>query len=161
MCDLGRYRSCTIQLRSQWFLLTSLRYSVKFDDKNLRSRVMSPKTANELPTGDLRGAQVNGPISSLNEAWFQTLDSCVVNFPLSDVILPLMRTYFVAGATHAVLLLQRGHGHQLLRDIAGFSNEASASVPPGPLTRAVESALLNDKPNRDAGTDPEALLQPD
>ena len=122
---------------------------------------MNAKTANKLPPGDPRGAQLNGPISSLNEAWFQTLDSCVVNFPLSEVILPLMRTYFVAGATHTVLLLQRGHGHQLLRDIAGFSDEASASVPPGPLTRAVESALLNDKPNRDAGTEPEALLQPD
>jgi len=49
---------------------------------------MSAKTANELPPGDPNGAQVNGPISSLNEAWFQTLDTCVVNFPLSDVILP-------------------------------------------------------------------------
>src|SRR5262249_61955065 len=104
---------------------------------------MSEKTANDPPPGDLRGAQLNGPISSLNEAWFQTLDTCVVNFPLSDVILPLMRTYFVAGATQPVLLLQRGHGHQLFRDIAGFSDEASASVPPGPLSRAVSSALRN------------------
>jgi hypothetical protein len=72
-------------------------------------------------------------ISSLNEAWLHILDSCVADFPLSDVIPPLMRNYFVAGATHAVLLLQRGHGDQLLRDIAGFSNEASPSVSLEPL----------------------------
>ena len=161
MCDLRRYRSCTIRLTCQCFLLTSLRYFVKLSYKNLRSRVMSAKTANELPPGDPRGAQVNGLISSLNEAWFQTLDTCDVILPLSDVILPLMRTYFVAAATHAVLVLQRGHGRQLLRDIAGFSNESSASVPLGPLIRVVESALLNDKPDRDAGNDGEALLQPD
>src|SRR3974390_1934230 len=41
-------------------------------------------------------AEAKGPISSLNEAWFHILDTCVVNFPLSEVILPLMRKCFVA-----------------------------------------------------------------
>ena len=64
------------------------------------------------------------PISSVNEAWFHTLDRCIVNFLLSKVVLPLMRNCFVAGATHAVLLLQKGYGDQLVRDIGGFSDEA-------------------------------------
>jgi hypothetical protein len=91
--------------------------------------MMSAREVNRLPPGDPRGAEAYGPISSLNEAWFHTLDTCAVNFPLSDVILPLMRNCLFAGATHAVLLLQRGHGDQLLRDITGFSDEASSLVP--------------------------------
>jgi hypothetical protein len=86
---------------------------------------MSAGEVNELPPGDPRRAEANGPILSLNEAWLHTLDRCVVNFPLNDVILPLMRNCFFAGATHAVLLLQRGYGDQLVRDIAGFGDEAS------------------------------------
>jgi hypothetical protein len=93
-----------------------------------KRKVMNAREVNELAPGDPRRAEANGPISSLNEAWLHTLDSCVANFPLSDVILPLMRNCFVAGATHAVLLLQGGHGDQLARDIAGFSDEASPSV---------------------------------
>jgi hypothetical protein len=85
---------------------------------------MSAGKVNELPPGDPRRAETNAPILSLNEAWFQTLDSYVVNFPLSDVILPLMCNCFFAGATHAVLLLQRGHGDQLARHIADFGDEA-------------------------------------
>jgi hypothetical protein len=91
---------------------------------------MSAGEVNGLPPGDPRRAEANGPISSLNEAWFHTLDSCVVNFPLGDVILPVMRNCFFAGATYAVLLLQRGHGDQLARDIAGFGDEASPPSPP-------------------------------
>jgi hypothetical protein len=94
----------------------------------IKRKVMNAREVNELPLGDPRRTEANGPISSLNEAWLHTLDSCVVNFPLSDVILPLMRNCFVAGATHAVLLLQGGHGDQLARDIAGFGDEASPSV---------------------------------
>jgi hypothetical protein len=36
------------------------------------------------------------PISSVNEAWFHTLDRCIVNFLLSKVVPPLMRNCFVA-----------------------------------------------------------------
>ena len=89
---------------------------------------MSASEVDELPPGDSRRAEADGPISSLNEAWLHTLDSCVVNIPLRDVILPLMRNCFVAGATYSVLLIQRGHGDQLVRDIAGFGDEASPSV---------------------------------
>jgi hypothetical protein len=121
---------------------------------------MIAQKVNELPPGDPRGAQVNGPISSLNEAWFHVLDSCVVNFPLSDVILPLVRNYFIAGATHAVLLLQKGRGDQLLRDIAGFSNETSPSVPSEPPNTRREERTADDKRKRDARIDPEALFQP-
>ena len=88
------------------------------------------------PPRDPQRVRSNTPISSLNDAWSHTLDSCAVDFPLSDVILPLTRDCFVAGAIYAVLLLQSGHGNQLARDIAGFINEAS---PPrqSPLTRVV------------------------
>ena len=74
----------------------------------------------ELPPGNPRLGETTGPISSLNEAWFHTLDSCVIDAPLSEVILPLMRNCFFGGAMHAVLLLQNGHGDQLASDIARF-----------------------------------------
>ena len=85
---------------------------------------------NKLPPGGPGRAKANDPISSLNEAWFHTLDRCIVNFLLSKVVLPLMRNCFVAGATHAVLLLQKGYGDQLVRDIGGFSDEASPRYRP-------------------------------
>src|SRR5215472_3276352 len=83
----------------------------------------------------------NTPISSLNDAWLHTLDNCAVNFPLSDVILPLTRDCFVAGAIYAVLLLQSGHGDQLARDIAGFINEASSSLRPKPSSPSNQNCV--------------------
>jgi hypothetical protein len=77
--------------------------------------------------GDPRLGQTTGPISSLNEAWFHTLDKCVTDTPLSEVILPLMRNCFFGGAMHAVLLLQEGHGDQLASDITGFIMEEPQS----------------------------------
>ena len=83
--------------------------------------------ASKLPRGDPRLGQTTGAISSLNEAWFQTLDRCVIDSPLSEVILPLMRNCFFGGAMHAVLLVQKGHGDQLTSDIAGFIMEEPQS----------------------------------
>ena len=77
----------------------------------------------KLPPGDPRLGQAIRTISSLNEAWFHTLDRCAVDCPLSEVILPLMRNCFFGGAMRAVFLLQKGHGDQLVADIAGFINE--------------------------------------
>jgi hypothetical protein len=74
-----------------------------------------------------RLGQTTGPISSLNEAWSHTLDRCVIDGPLSEVILPLMRNCFFGGAMHAVLLVQKGHGDQLTSDIAGFIMEEPQS----------------------------------
>jgi hypothetical protein len=74
----------------------------------------------KLPPGDSRFGQTTGPISSLSEAWLHSLDKCVVDTPLSELIFPLMRSCFFGGAMHAVLLLQNGHGDQLATDIAGF-----------------------------------------
>jgi hypothetical protein len=54
----------------------------------------------ELPPGNFRLGQPAGHISSLNEAWFHTLDRCAV----SEVIFPLMRNCFFGGAMHEVLL---------------------------------------------------------
>jgi len=62
-------------------------------------------------------------ISSLNEAWLHTLDEYVIDTPLSQIILPMIRSCFFGGAIYAVLLLQKGHGHQLACDIAGFIAE--------------------------------------
>ena len=81
----------------------------------------------KLWSGNARLGQTTDPISSLNEAWFHTLDRCVTDTPLSEVILPLMRNYFFGGAIHAVLLLQKGHGDQLTSDIAGFIMEEPQS----------------------------------
>jgi hypothetical protein len=81
----------------------------------------------KLRPGDRQSGQATGPISSLNEAWFHTLDSCVIDSPLSEVILPLMRNCFFGGAMHAVFLLQKGHGNQLAADIAGFIKEEPQS----------------------------------
>jgi hypothetical protein len=78
---------------------------------------------NKLPPRDPRLEQTADPISSLNEAWFHTLDSCVADGPLTEVILPLMRNCFFGGAIHAVFLLQKGNGDQLASDIAGFFRE--------------------------------------
>ena len=75
------------------------------------------------PPRDLRLGQPDGLISSLNEAWLHTLDTCVVDSPLNELILPLMRNCFFGGAMHAVFLLQKGHSEQLASDIAGFINE--------------------------------------
>ena len=81
----------------------------------------------KLPSRDPRLGQAPGPISSLNEAWFHTLDTCVTDSPLSELILPLMRNCFFGGAMHAVFLLQKGHGDQLAADIAGFIREEPQS----------------------------------
>jgi hypothetical protein len=75
---------------------------------------------NKPPLGNSRLWETSSLISSLDEAWFHTLDRCVVDTPLSEVIFPLMRNCFFGGAMHAVLLLQNGHGDQLASDIAGF-----------------------------------------
>ena len=45
--------------------------------------------ANILRRGDLRPRQITCPILSLNEAWLHTLDRCVPDSPMSEVILPL------------------------------------------------------------------------
>ncbi len=88
---------------------------------------------NKPSPGDLCRPQTGGPISSLNEAWFHVLDRCVIEFPLSEVILPLMRECFFGGAASALLLLQKGQGDELARDIAGFINEEPRPVPPQAL----------------------------
>ena len=44
--------------------------------------------------GDPQLGQTAGPIFSLNEAWFHTFDRCVIDTPLSEIILPLMRNCF-------------------------------------------------------------------
>ena len=83
--------------------------------------------ASKLPPGDPRLGQTISPICSLNEAWVHTLDRCITNTPLSEVIFPLMRNCFFAGAMHAVFLAQKGHGDRLVADIAGFVKEEPQS----------------------------------
>jgi hypothetical protein len=53
-------------------------------------------------------------------AWLHTLDRCVGDSPINEVILPLMRDCFFGGAMHAVLLLQKGHCDRLTADIARY-----------------------------------------
>jgi hypothetical protein len=83
--------------------------------------------AGKLSPGDLQLGQAAGPICSLNEAWFHALNKCVTDIPLSESILPLMRSCFFGGAMHAVFLLQKGYDDQLASDIAGFILEQAQS----------------------------------
>ena len=85
------------------------------------------REVSKLPPEIPRLGQTTGPISSLNEAWFHTLDRCVIDTPLGEVIVPLTRNCFFGGAMHAVFLLQKGHGNQLASDIAGFIMEEPQS----------------------------------
>jgi hypothetical protein len=79
------------------------------------------------PSGPPSSRQTRDAILSLNEAWLHTLDEYVVDTPLSQIILPVMRACFFGGATYAVLLAQRGHGNQVVSDIAGFLTEQPGS----------------------------------
>ena len=81
----------------------------------------------KFPSENPRLGQTTVPIFSLNEAWFHTLYRCVIDSPLSEVILPLMRNCFFGGAMHAVFLLQTGHGDRLAADIARFIKEEPQS----------------------------------
>src|SRR5436305_2194887 len=102
------------------------------DEMNMRE----DGEVNKSPPGDPSRLQTSGTISSLNEAWLNVLDKCVIKLPLSEVILPIMRDCFFAGATYAVLLQRKGHGDELTRDVAGFVNEAQRTVPPSPSNLA-------------------------
>ena len=82
---------------------------------------------NKLLRGNPRLPETLSSISSLNAAWFHTLDSCVVDTPLNGVLFPPMRNCFFGGAMYAVHLLQSGHGDQLVSDITGFITEKPRS----------------------------------
>ena len=91
---------------------------------------MEPRDGGEVserPSGHLSSRKTRDAILSLNEAWLHTLDEYVVDTPLSQIILPVMRACFFGGATYAVLLAQRGHGNQVVSDIAGFLTEQPGS----------------------------------
>jgi hypothetical protein len=79
--------------------------------------------AGKLSPGDLQLGQATGPICSLNDAWSRALNKCVTDTPLSESILPVMRSCFFGGAMPAVSLLREGHGDQLASDIASFIME--------------------------------------
>ena len=61
-----------------------------------RERMGLPENGkqNKFPSRDPPLAETAGAISSLNEAWFHTLDRCVTDSPLGEIILPLMRDCF-------------------------------------------------------------------
>jgi len=91
---------------------------------------MEPRGNDEVSRSSDRNLgfrQSTAAISSLNEAWYRTLDECPVNTPLNEVLLPLLRNCFFGGAICALLLLQNGHGDQVAADIAGFITEEPRS----------------------------------
>ena len=91
---------------------------------------MEPRDGDKVSrrfSGHLSSRQTRDAILSLNEAWLRTLDEYVIDTPLSQVILPVMRACFFGGATYAVLLAQRGHGNQVASDIVGFLAEQPRS----------------------------------
>jgi hypothetical protein len=111
--------------------MNNLAWNIESGDNQMGMR--DEGEVNKLRPDDPSRLQTSSSISSLNEAWLHVLDKCVINLPLSEVILPLMRDCFFAGATYAVFLQQKGHGDELTRDVAGFVNEASRPVPPQAL----------------------------
>ena len=91
---------------------------------------MEPHRDDEIsrhPSGDLLSRRSTTTISSLNEAWLHTLDEYVIDTPLSQIILPMMRGCFFGGAIYALLLLQKGRGDRVAADIAGFIAEKPES----------------------------------
>jgi len=66
--------------------------------------------ARKISPGDLQLGQASGSICSVNDAWFHALNKCITDSPLSESILPLMRSCFFGGAMHVVSLLHEGHG---------------------------------------------------
>jgi hypothetical protein len=52
------------------------------------------RVSNLIPK-DSRLGQATGPISSLNEAWIHSLDNCVIDTPLNELIVPLLRNWFL------------------------------------------------------------------
>ena len=60
---------------------------------------MQPRDGGEVsgrPSGPPSSRQTRDAILSLNEAWLHTLDEYVIDTPLSQVILPVMRACFSA-----------------------------------------------------------------
>ena len=91
---------------------------------------MEPRRDDEisrLPSGDLLSRQFATTISSLNEAWFHTLDKEVIYTPLNEVLLPLLHNCFFGGAIYTLLLLPKGHRDQVAGDIASFITEEPQS----------------------------------
>jgi len=77
---------------------------------HLGDKPMDPRGNGEVRRprfGDLRFRQSTAAVSSLNEAWFHILDEYVIDTPLNEVLLPLLRNCFFGGAVYALLLLQR------------------------------------------------------
>jgi len=64
---------------------------------HLGDKPMDPRGNGEVRRprfGDLRFRQSVAAISSLNEAWFHILDEYVIDTPLNEVLLPLLRNCF-------------------------------------------------------------------
>ena len=79
------------------------------------------------PSEDLLAKRSTATIYSLNESWLHTLDEYVIDTPLSQIILPMMRGCFFGRAIYAILLLQKGDGDRVAADIAGFIAEKPES----------------------------------
>ena len=75
---------------------------------------------NKLSPGHARLKQSTGPITSLNEAWFCTVDISFVDGPFSEIILHLLRNRLFGGANACGSLAQRGHRDELTSDILSF-----------------------------------------
>jgi hypothetical protein len=124
-----------------------------------KRKVMNEREVNELPPGDPHRAQLNVSISSLNEAWLHTLDSCVINFPLSDVILPLTRNCFVAGATMPFSSCRTVMAISWRATLLASSMKPHHRSRPKPFNLRHRGRPLNNKRDRDAGIDPWPPLQ--
>jgi hypothetical protein len=56
-------------------------------------------------------------ISPLHQAWFRVLEQCLIDHSIDTAMISLMRNCFFSGGMLAVLLLQTGHGDQLVHRI--------------------------------------------
>ena len=58
--------------------------------------------------GDLRFRQSTAAVSSLNEAWFHILDEYLIDTPLNEVLLALLRNCFFGGAVLRAFVAAKG-----------------------------------------------------
>jgi hypothetical protein len=90
---------------------------------------MEPRGNGEIrrPPAIFRFKQTTAAISSLNEAWFHTLDEYVIDTPLNEVLLPLLRNCFLAEQFTRFCCCEKVMANRSLPDIAGFITEEPES----------------------------------
>jgi hypothetical protein len=106
----------------------------------------------KLPPEDLRLGQTTTAISSLNEACFHTLDTCVIDRPFSEIMLPLMRNCFFAERCTRCSWCREGGAISWLPILLASSWKSRSREKHRPSARLVVADIDDvDEPKRAAG----------